>query len=188
MLNLVETLHKLVREDLDPLNVLLLHLEECFANLALPFGDDMDVGRVLNDGLRRVLFNFLELFQLLLVLLVDVVQVLSRHQALEALILLKLSREECRWRLVRITVDSEGAFRELLLSIHQESIVDDVLFDVALHVARCFLLLVLVDECFYHVEGGRIVFPPSRIDLHCTGTLFILLHFEIAAVAVLRWL
>lgn len=88
MFYLIEALNELVREGLDPFYILLLHLEESFANLALPFGNYVDIWRVLYDGLRRVLFDLLELLELLLVLLVDILQVLTRHQALKALILL----------------------------------------------------------------------------------------------------
>ena len=85
-----------------------------------------------------------------------------------------------------LTVDSECAFRELLLGIHKECIVDDVLFNVAFHVAGRLFLFILVNECLDHVEGGRVVFPPLGLLLNCIGALLIRLNVKIAAVVL--WL
>ena len=68
----VEALHKLIRERLDPINVFLFDLEERVADLSLPLCNDVDVWRVLSDCLCSVLLHVLKLFELLFVLLVDV--------------------------------------------------------------------------------------------------------------------
>ena len=88
--DLVQTLDKLVRECFNPLNVLLLDLEECLANLSLPLLDDVDVWRVLADRFCHKLLDLLEIFQLLLVRLVDVVQIFAGDQTLQALVALLL--------------------------------------------------------------------------------------------------
>ena len=68
----VEALHKLIRERLDPVNVFLFDLEERVADLSLPLCNDVDVWRVLSDCLGSVLLHVLKLFELLFVLLVDI--------------------------------------------------------------------------------------------------------------------
>ena len=158
VLNLVQTLDELVCEGLNPLDVFLLHFEQSVPDLGLPLGYDMDVWRVLFNRLGRVFFNALILFHLFFVLLVDVVQVLFGHEALEALVFLEGSRPERGWGVVLLTVDAQSAVRELLSCIHQECIIDDFLTNVALHEGRCFLILLIVDE--------------SKDDLECSWVIF----------------
>jgi len=91
VLDFVETLDELVGETLDPLDVFLLDLEEGFADLALPFSDEVDVWRVLNDCLCHEILYLFKIFQLSLVALVDVLQVFARNQTLQALVALFLT-------------------------------------------------------------------------------------------------
>ena len=88
MLDLIERLDELVCEILDPLDVLVLDLDERVSDTLLPTTYDGSVGLVLNDSLDCVRFNLFEFFELRLVLLVDVVEVLRRDDALETLVLL----------------------------------------------------------------------------------------------------
>ena len=91
VLNFVETLDELMGETLDPLDIFLLDLEEGFADLTLPFGDEVDVWRVLNDCLCHEILYLFKIFQLSLVALVDVLQVFARNQTLQALVALFLT-------------------------------------------------------------------------------------------------
>ena len=88
MLDLVERLDELVCEVLDPLDVLVLDLDERVSDALLPTTNDGSVGLVLDNCFDCVRFNLFELFELRLVLLVDVVEVLRRDDALETLVLL----------------------------------------------------------------------------------------------------
>ena len=88
----------------------------------------MDVGLVFSDGLRRILFYFFKILQLLLIFLVNVVQVFTGDQALETLIFLQLSGEESCWGIVILAIDAQCGLRELLFSIKQECFIDNLLF------------------------------------------------------------
>ena len=56
MLDLVQTLHELVGESLDPFNVLFLYLKQRVSNFTLPLGYNVNVWRVLFDRLGCVCF------------------------------------------------------------------------------------------------------------------------------------
>ena len=73
LLDLVETLDELVGECVDPLGEFALDFDQSLADVFLPVLDNVDGWLVLDDGLARVLLDGLELFELLLVLLVNVV-------------------------------------------------------------------------------------------------------------------
>ena len=77
MLDFVQTLDELARERLDPLDVLLFNFEESFTDLAFPRGDEVQVWRVVCDSLGHQKLYLLEVFEVHLVLLVDVMKVLS---------------------------------------------------------------------------------------------------------------
>ena len=68
----------------------------------------MNMRCILLNGFGSVLLNLLKILQLLFVLLVNVLEILARDQALEALIFLKLAREEGRRGAVRLTVDPQS--------------------------------------------------------------------------------
>ena len=51
LLNLVQTLHKLVGEVIDPLHELFFDLDECVTDPLLPLLDDCLVALILHDGL-----------------------------------------------------------------------------------------------------------------------------------------
>ena len=155
--DLVQTLDKLVRECFNPLNVLLFDLEECLANLSLPLLDDVDVWRVLADRFCHKLLDLLEILQLLLVRLVDVVQIFASDQTLQALVSVLFTIEEGCWRVVLQAVDAQSTVRELLLGVHQESLIDDVLVNVAFHIDGGFLFFSRVDKVRDDVECGRVI-------------------------------
>lgn len=106
LLDLVERLDELVGEVLDPLDVLVLDLDERLPDTFFPLADYGNVWLVFYDRFRRVCLNLLELLELILVLLVDVVQILRGHDALETLVLLLGLGVEGRGRVMRGTVDS----------------------------------------------------------------------------------
>ena len=68
----------------------------------------MNMRCILLNGFGSVLLNLLKILQLLFVLLVNVLEIFASDQALEALIFLKLAREEGRRGAVRLTVDPQG--------------------------------------------------------------------------------
>lgn len=136
MLDLVQTLHEFVSECFDPVDIALFNLKKSVSDLCLPLGNDVDVWRVLGDRLRRILLDLLEIFKLLLVLLVDVLEVFFGHDALEALILLECSRVESGWGVVLQAVYAQGRVWEFLLRVHHERVVDQFLAHVAFHVFR----------------------------------------------------
>lgn len=146
-----------MRECFDPLNVLLLDLEECLANLTFPLLDDVDVWRVLADRFCHKLLDLLEILQLLLVRLVDVVEIFASDQTLQALVSVLFTIEEGCWRVVLQAVDSQSAVRELLLGVHQESLINDVLVNVTFHVDGGFLFFSRVDKVRDDVECGRVI-------------------------------
>ena len=90
--------------------------------------------------------NFLEIFQLLFILLINVLEILPGDKALDALIFLQLPREKgCRGTMI-FTIDAQGRVGEFLYSVHQESIIDDFLLQVAFHVMGGSLVLILVNQ------------------------------------------
>ena len=89
---------------------------------------------VLNDCFRRERFNLLELFELVLVLLINVVQVFTGYDTFEALVALLGLRVESGGSIMRLTINTQCAFRIDLLSIEQERVIDDALADVTFHV------------------------------------------------------
>ena len=88
MLNLVQALHELICERLDPFNILLFHLDESLANVCFPFGYEMNVWRVLLNHPGDVFLYFLEVFQITLVRTINVLQVFLCNKAFQALIAL----------------------------------------------------------------------------------------------------
>ena len=112
---------------------------------------------ILLNGFGSVLLNLLKILQLLFVLLVNVLEIFARDQALEALIFLKLAREEGRRGAVRLTVDPQGRLGELLLGIQQERVINDLLLKMAFHVVRGSLVLVLVDQTEDDFERRRVI-------------------------------
>ena len=62
---------------------------------------------------------------------------------------------------MHFAVDPECAFRELLLRIKQERIVDQLLINMALHIRASLLLLLGVDEPGDDFKSGGVVFAPS---------------------------
>ena len=136
-LNLVQTLDELISESFDPLNVLVLDLNESVADLPLPLRNYVDiwsflrkkamqmfVWSVLTYGLRCKTLDVLELLQLLLITLVDILEILLGNETLQTLIFLFLSGEESGWGIMCLAINSERTFRELLVRVHKESIVD----------------------------------------------------------------
>lgn len=134
VLDFVEALHKLIGERLDPINVFLFDLKERVADLSFPLCNDVDVWRVLCDGLSSVFLDVLKLFKLLLVFLVDVMQVFLGNDAFQTHISLFHSREERGRSVVQQAVDSEGRVGELLECVHQERVVYHFLTHVTFHV------------------------------------------------------
>ena len=86
LLNLVQRLDELVCEGLNPIDVLVLNLYKRLADALLPVVNDFDVLLVLYDCLGGHCLDLLELFKLVFVLLVNVVEVLASHDTLKALI------------------------------------------------------------------------------------------------------
>ena len=123
-LNLVQTLDELISESFDPLNVLVLDLNESVADLPLPLRNYVDIWSVLTYGLRCKTLDVLELLQLLLITLVDILEILLGNETLQTLIFLFLSGEESGWGIMCLAINSERTFRELLVRVHKESIVD----------------------------------------------------------------
>ena len=117
----------------------------------------MNMRCILLNGFGSVLLNLLKILQLLFVLLVNVLEIFARDQALEALIFLKLAREEGRRGAVRLTVDPQGRLGELLLGIQQERVINDLLLKMAFHVVRGSLVLVLVDQTEDDFERRRVI-------------------------------
>ena len=78
-------------------------------------------------GLSRIILDLLEVLQLILILLIDVLEVLAGDQALDTLIFLQLAGEEGRRGVVGLAVDAQGGLWELLRSVHQERVIDDLL-------------------------------------------------------------
>ena len=59
-------------------------------------------------------------------------------------------------------VNAQCTFGEALLCIHQESLVDGFLVNVAFHVDGGLLLLVRINQIADHIERGRIVLSIFR--------------------------
>ena len=123
-LNLVQTLDELISESFDPLNVLILDLNESVTDLPLPLRNYVDIWSVLTYGLRCKTLDVLELLQLLLITLVDILEILLGNETLQTLIFLFLSGEESGWGIMCLAINSKRTFRELLLRVHKEGIVD----------------------------------------------------------------
>ena len=164
LLNLVQRLNKLVGEVFDPFDVLILHLNKRVSNTFFPFADNWNIWLVFNDGFCRVCFDLLELFELVLVLLVNVMQVFRGHNTLEALVFLLCLRVECSWRVMSSTVDSQRAFRVNFFGLEKEGIVNDCLADVSFHVSGSFLFLTGIDQCLDHFKCGWVVMACSSIS------------------------
>lgn len=155
--NLIEALNKLVCKGFNPLDILILNAKKCLANLSFPLGYDVDVWRVLYNSFCPEFFDALEVFQLLLVLLVDVVQVFSCYEALQTLILAFLTRVKSGRSIVFRTVDTQSTLREALLRIHQECLLNQLLTDVPFHVLRGLLILIFIDQRENHIQSTWIV-------------------------------
>lgn len=76
LLDLVQRLDELVGEVLNPLDVLVLDLDERLSDPLLPLANDRNVWLVFYDRFCRVCLDLLELLKLILVLLVNIMQVL----------------------------------------------------------------------------------------------------------------
>ena len=157
LLNLVQALHKLVGEVLDPFDVFVLDLNEGVSDPLFPLADDRNVWLVFDNSLRGVRLDLFKLLELVLVLFVDVVQVFGRNNTLEALILLLSLRIEGSRGIMRGTVDSESAFRVDLLGLDQECVVDDSLAYVTFHVSTGLLFLLWVNQTVDYFECRRVV-------------------------------
>ena len=59
-------------------------------------------------------------------------------------------------------VDAKSTFGEALLSVHQESLIDGFLVNVAFHVDGGLLLLVRINQIADHIERGRIILSIFR--------------------------
>lgn len=77
MLDLAETLDKLVRKAFNPLNVFVLDLYQRVADLRFPFSDYVNMRLIFLYSLSRKILDLLEVLQLLLILLVDVLEVFA---------------------------------------------------------------------------------------------------------------
>jgi len=73
LFNLIKGLDELVGEVLDPIDVLVLDLDEGVADTFLPVVDDRDVLLILDNCLSRLRLDLFKFLQLVLVLLVNVV-------------------------------------------------------------------------------------------------------------------
>ena len=146
VLNFVKAFNELVSESFNPLNVLVLDLEQSVSNLTLPLSNNMDVRGVLYDSFRAIFLNLLKIFELLFVLLVDILEVFAGNETFEALILAKLAREKCRWSPMTLTVDTKGGLGELLLCIEQERVIDNFFLNMAFHMVRGLLILIFINE------------------------------------------
>ena len=157
LLNLVKALDKLVCECFYPLDVLVLDFDKGLAYRALPLVDDVDVWRVFVDDPGDHVLDPLEILQVRLVAFINILQVFLLDQAFEALVFAFLARPESSRGVVLRAVDPQRALREPLLRVEQESVVDDVLLNVAFEVDRCSLLLVFVDQSGDDVKGRWIL-------------------------------
>jgi len=162
VLNLVQALHKFVSEGLYPLDVFFFNLNERVSDLGFPLGDNVDMWVVFFDRFLSESFDSLEIFELSFVFLVNVLKIFLRNNAFETLVLLFLSGPEGSWSIVSFTVDPKRTFGKLLVGIHQESLVDYILTQVAFHVMRRFLLLFIVNQLVDHVESCGVVFFAAR--------------------------
>jgi len=107
LFDLVETLDELVGECVDPFGEIILDFNESLTYALLPVLDDVNGWVVLDDGLACVLFDCFELFKLLLVLLVNVVQVFLGDDTLEALVHLLDLGVEGGGSIVHLAINSE---------------------------------------------------------------------------------
>jgi hypothetical protein len=146
VLDFIEALNELVCEGLDPFNVFLFDLKKRVADLSLPLCDDVDVWRVLDDGLRSVIFDVFKIFELLFVFFVDVMQVFLGDDAFETQVSLLYSGEERGRRIVQLAIYSKGRLGELLLSVHKECVVYHFLTHVTFHVRGSTLVNFLDDH------------------------------------------
>ena len=134
LLNLVQRFYELVCEGLNPIDVLVLNLDERLTDALLPVVNDLDVLLVLDDCLSCHCLDLLELFELVLVLLVNVVEVLACYDTLKALVSLLSLRVESCWCIVLLTINAKRAIRVNLLRLVKESVINDALTNVPFHV------------------------------------------------------
>jgi len=160
--NFIETFDELVCKILDPLDILLFDFDESLPDLILPLGDQVDVWRVFRDCAAHKALDLFKVFQIVFVLLVDILKIFAGNQALQALISVFHARVESRRGVVQLAVDAKRTLRELLLSIEQERLIDDVLIDVTFHVYACFLLSLRVNHRGDNIEGRRVVSTTLR--------------------------
>lgn len=88
LLNFVERLHEFVGEILYPFDILVLYFNQSVTNTFLPFANDGDIWLVFLNGLGSVGFDSLELLKLVLILFVNIVEILRRHDTFKTLVLL----------------------------------------------------------------------------------------------------
>lgn len=157
LLNLVQALHELVGEVFNPLDVLVFDLDQRVSDALLPLADDGDIWLVFNDCFRGIRLDLLKLFQLVLVLLVNVVQVFRRHNTLQALVFLLCLRVEGSRRVMRRTVDSQCALRVDFFGLVKERVVDDRLANVTFHVGAGLFLLGGINQALDDLECSWIV-------------------------------
>jgi hypothetical protein len=157
LLNLVQALHELVGEVFNPLDVLVFDLDQRVPDAFLPFADDGDVWLVFNDRFRGIRLDLLKLFQLVLVLLVNVVQVFRRNDTLQALVFLLCLRVEGSRRVMRRTIDSQCALWVDFLGLIEERVVDDRLANVTFHVGAGLFLRNGIDQALDDLECSWIV-------------------------------
>ena len=81
------------------------------------------------------------------------------------------------------TIDAQSTFGEALLSVHQESLIDGFLVNVAFHVNGGLLLFIVVDEAEDYFQGCWIVFALTLKFLRLA-----LWYARIAAIANLTTL
>ena len=124
MLYFVQALDEFVGEGLNPLDVFVFDLNERVSDLGFPLSDNVDMRVVFLDCFLSKSLDSLEIFKLSFVFFVNVLEIFLGNDAFETLILLFLSRPESGRRTVCFTVDPEGTFGILLISIHQECLVD----------------------------------------------------------------
>lgn len=98
----------------------------------------------------------LKFFQLVLVLLVDVVQIFGGDDALEALVLLFGFGVKGRWCIVSHAIDAESALWVYLFSLKQKGVVNDGLANVSFHVCRGSILLIRIDHILDHFKSTRV--------------------------------
>ena len=82
LLNFIETLDKLISKRVNPLNKLILDIDQCLPNALFPFSDYCNGWLIFYDCLACVFFDSFKFFQLLLVSLIDVVQIFLGNDTL----------------------------------------------------------------------------------------------------------